>query len=334
MMPKISCIIPIYNREQFLSKCINSILSQTFCDFELILVDDGSTDGSLQICQEYANKDSRIKVIHKKNGGVSSARNAGIEIAQGEYITFVDSDDWIDSNMYEEMLKTTEKVQCDLIMCGMKKSNKNGEYEILQFNKSSQNKFYTSKKEVIELFCDLRQDETFAVELHAPVNKFFKSKLLNGEKEKTLRFDENMIASEDGLFCTQYFDKAMSACVVNKSFYNYIYNENSICNISRDLQKQNIINNNIRTLRLQTYSFYKKNNINANMQKKMFTFPRICSELFSDFPRDELRIFIESLVTPKFLIQNFFHHKKDTIKLIFYKMKLLQLFRKLKNVKH
>ena len=98
-MPKVSVIVPIYNTEKYLHRCIDSILGQTFTDFELILVDDGSTDKSGKICDEYAKKDSRIVVVHKENGGVSSARNNGLDIAHGEWITFVDSDDYISDNM-------------------------------------------------------------------------------------------------------------------------------------------------------------------------------------------------------------------------------------------
>ena len=93
--PVLSIIVPVYNVEKYLARCIDSILAQTFTDFELILVDDGSTDNSGEICDEYAGKDPRIIVIHKENGGVSSARNHGLDIARGEYITFVDSDDQI-----------------------------------------------------------------------------------------------------------------------------------------------------------------------------------------------------------------------------------------------
>ena len=103
-MGKVSIIVPIYNVEKYLSKCIESILSQTYKNIEIILVDDGSPDNSPQICDEYAKKDDRIIVIHKANGGVSSARNAGIDIATGKYIGFVDPDDYIENNMYELMV--------------------------------------------------------------------------------------------------------------------------------------------------------------------------------------------------------------------------------------
>lgn len=115
----ISVIVPIYNVEKYLRKCIDSILNQTYSNLEIILVDDGSPDGCSKICDEYALKDKRIIVIHKINGGLSSARNAGLDIAKGDYIAFVDSDDWIEPNMYEEMLSFMQSEQLDLVECGI-----------------------------------------------------------------------------------------------------------------------------------------------------------------------------------------------------------------------
>lgn len=104
MNPKISIIVPVYEVEPYIHKCVDSILAQTFTDFELILVDDGSPDNCGEICDEYEENDSRIRVIHKENGGPSSARNAGLNIAKGDYIGFVDSDDWIETDMYEMLI--------------------------------------------------------------------------------------------------------------------------------------------------------------------------------------------------------------------------------------
>lgn len=117
-MVKISIIVPVYNVEKYIHRCIDSILSQTFTNFELILVDDGSPDLCGKICDEYEKKDKRIKVIHKKNGGLSDARNAGLEVAQGEFIGFVDSDDYIESDMYEKLLKACELNNSKIAMCG------------------------------------------------------------------------------------------------------------------------------------------------------------------------------------------------------------------------
>ena len=116
-MSKISVIVPVYKAEKFLSNCIKSILNQTYHDLEVILVDDGSPDSSGQICEEYAKKDNRIKVIHQKNAGVAAARNVGLDLATGDYITFVDSDDYIRPQMYEKMLKCAQNNHCDLVMC-------------------------------------------------------------------------------------------------------------------------------------------------------------------------------------------------------------------------
>lgn len=119
-MSKISIIVPVYKVEPYLGKCIESILAQTFIDFELILVDDGSPDGCGRICDKYAKADARIAVIHKQNGGLSSARNAGLDIANGEYIGFVDSDDYIEPDMYEYLYNKLVEYDVDISCCGVR----------------------------------------------------------------------------------------------------------------------------------------------------------------------------------------------------------------------
>ncbi|OUO45672.1 glycosyltransferase family 2 protein [Megasphaera sp. An286] len=116
-MPKISVIVPVYNVASYLKECIDSLLSQIFNDIEIILVDDGSTDESGYICDQYAQKDARIKVIHKRNGGLSDARNAGLDICRGEFIGFVDSDDYVDNDMYEILYRNAVKYKADISMC-------------------------------------------------------------------------------------------------------------------------------------------------------------------------------------------------------------------------
>lgn len=118
-MPKLSVIVPVYNTEKYIRECIDSVLAQTFTDFELILVDDGSTDGSGVICDEYADKDPRIKVIHQENGGATAARRNGVNRACGGYIAFVDSDDWISQNMYQDMMRKAGSFGADMVLCDM-----------------------------------------------------------------------------------------------------------------------------------------------------------------------------------------------------------------------
>lgn len=122
-MPKLSVIVPVYNAEDYLHRCIDSILAQTFTDFELLLINDGSKDNSGKICDEYAAKDNRIRVFHKDNGGVSSARNVGLDNVRGEYVTFVDSDDWIEPEMYKAMLYELGVKVADVCFCDIRISS-------------------------------------------------------------------------------------------------------------------------------------------------------------------------------------------------------------------
>jgi len=125
-MPKISVIVPVYRTEAYLARCVDSILSQTHTDLELLLIDDGSPDCCPQLCDEFAAKDSRVRVIHKENGGVSTARNAGLDAAAGDYIAFVDSDDWIEPDMYEKMLAAARQYNCDVMLCDCVKEYPDG----------------------------------------------------------------------------------------------------------------------------------------------------------------------------------------------------------------
>ena len=130
--PTISVIVPVYNAEKTLRRCVDSILAQTFEDFELILINDGSKDQSGDICDEYAAKDSRVKTIHKTNGGVSSARNAGLRIAQGEYIAFIDSDDYIDN----DYLLGFKHYDADLIISGAKLISINNNWGVVTIQRT------------------------------------------------------------------------------------------------------------------------------------------------------------------------------------------------------
>lgn len=118
MLPKVSVVVPIYNVEKYLKQCVDSLLNQTLKDIEIILVDDGAKDGSGKIVDEYKNKFTNVKVIHQANGGLGPARNTGIENATGEYIAFVDGDDWVQSNMYEKLYATAQKSNSDIVVSG------------------------------------------------------------------------------------------------------------------------------------------------------------------------------------------------------------------------
>ncbi len=151
-MPLVSIIVPVYNTERQLAKCLNSLINQTLKDIEIILVDDGSPDNSPAICDEYAKNDSRIKVIHKENGGLSSARNAALDIAKGKYIGFVDSDDFVDIKMFEKMYNSANKDNSDICIC----SHYNIYKDNVVSNKLPFNSSVLSKEEIVSnLICPL-----------------------------------------------------------------------------------------------------------------------------------------------------------------------------------
>ena len=184
-MPKISIIVPVYNVEKYLEKCVKSILNQTFTDFELILVDDGTPDSSGVICDQFAEKDERIKVIHKKNGGLSDARNTGIEVAKGEYIGFVDSDDYIAEDMYELLYTNIVNEEADLSICGI--------YDVYE-NKEAQKRIrqymILNKFEAIKVILEAK-----IVSVHA-VNKLYKKELFTH-----VRYPVGKITED----CSSYF---------------------------------------------------------------------------------------------------------------------------------
>ena len=129
-MKKISVIVPVYKVEAVLKKCLDSIITQTYENLEIILVDDGSPDSSGEICDEYSKRDSRVKAIHKKNAGVAAARNSGLKVATGEYCIFVDSDDYIEPIMYQSMIQIAEEYDCDVVMCDCVKEHKDEQQNI------------------------------------------------------------------------------------------------------------------------------------------------------------------------------------------------------------
>lgn len=208
----ISIIVPIYNVELYLEKCIRSILNQTFQNFELILVNDGSTDSSREICNEFAQKDERIKVIHKENGGVSSARNAGLKIATGKYIGFVDPDDYIENTMYEKLYELCRENEAEIGVCQLgreidgRKVHVTSEERILTFN---------TEEALRELFKGILYRFSLC-------NKLFKHSCFNNVK-----FPEGRI-HEDLSTCYLLFSNAKKIIYVNFPGYIYVKREESI----------------------------------------------------------------------------------------------------------
>lgn len=201
--PKVSIIIPVYNAEETIRRCIESVVFQTEKNWELLLIDDGSIDGSGDICDLYANSDSRISVIHKENGGVSSARNAGLKVAKGEYVSFLDADDYIKETYLEEML---EHSPADLIICGF--YNPQGtDFVPDEFSGNiALNGEFLKKLIGIPFYLD------------TPWCKLFKREII---EKLRLSFDENMMLSEDTLFSYQYIKECLIVSVIPNKLYIY-----------------------------------------------------------------------------------------------------------------
>lgn len=221
----ITVIVPVYNVEKYLDNCVNSLVNQTYKNLEIILVDDGSSDKSPQICDKWKQQDSRIKVIHKENGGASSARNAGLDAAVGDYIGFVDSDDYIDFDMYEIMLKQIMDNHADAASCAIVRENPDGSVEM-----------WGSKQARLNIL-----DNTSLLQLVgaaegilpvSPCNKLFSKKVISD-----IRFDLRFKYAEDVLFNFQVSENIKTMVVQNVARYHYVSNETSVSHRSFDIHR-------------------------------------------------------------------------------------------------
>lgn len=222
--PLISVIVPIYNVEKYLNKCVDSIINQEYTNLEIILVDDGSPDNCGRICDEYKGKDSRIKVIHKENGGLSSARNAGLDIATGDYIGFVDSDDYIEPDMYSKLLQAIAKENCSLAICGTAYVFEDGK----RIEKTLAGNVLVMNFE--EALTEMNQYRYFDMGAW--------SKLYNAKLFADIRFPVGRL-SEDFFIMFKIFDKAQKIVFVSDPVYNYVQRKDSISRgkkINRDFE--------------------------------------------------------------------------------------------------
>lgn len=213
---KISIIVPVYNTEKYLEQCIESILNQTYRNIEIILVNDGSEDSSLSICEYYANMDSRVILLQQENRGVSAARNRGIDVAKGEFISFVDSDDWIDEDLYEILLKDALEKRKKVVICS----------NVIEYRGRKFIKKISSSKEYIDLdFSDtilalFREDSVIG----GVCGKIYRKELFYN-----VRFDEKINYSEDVIVNVLLFEKAQSVLYHSIPKYHYRQTSESAC---------------------------------------------------------------------------------------------------------
>ena len=245
----ISIIIPIYKVEQYLDECVTSIINQTYKDLEIILVDDGSPDYCPQMCDEWAKKDSRIKVVHKENGGLSSARNAGLAVANGEYIGFVDSDDYVDWTMYEDLMQVMNQNEKTMVVSSPIIRNTDGvftPYKVGTYDYKDGDTM--SFSEYMKLFLGMNMDATVWNKLYKRefIQTMFREGL-NNEDYLFMYYNVKNVINTDKLLAVTdkahyyYRDNAQSIChqaatSVNRLFFDELYN---MVEISEDLGKWN-----------------------------------------------------------------------------------------------
>ncbi len=246
-MASISVIIPVYNVEKYLQRCLNSIINQIFTDFEVICIDDGSTDESNEILNEFSKKDKRIKVITQKNAGVSVARNRGIEIAQGTYISFIDSDDYVDRNFLENLYNAISSTNSDVAVTSIIRIKKNKEKYRLKYNEL---KTYSDLQEKIDT-CKI------------PDCSYVWNKLYKTELVKQFKFKEG-VCFEDVLWLPEVIKKANQIVTVPNTHYVYFNNPNSIVQRCPSAKKQEDVYN----AKKYAIEFFDENNLKLNDKER------------------------------------------------------------------
>ena len=249
----ISVIIPVYKVEKYLDKCIQSVINQTYSNLEIILVDDGSPDNCPQLCDDWANKDERIKVIHKKNGGLSDARNAGLDIATGEYIAFVDSDDYIESDMYECLLDKIIKTQSQMAICNFEYVDTDG--NITTLNTMGQDCCFSSRQ-ILADWCG--NDLVYYVVVW---NKLYSRKCW-----ENIRFPVGKIHEDNFVMYKLFFTCNRIVCSKTKK-YNYVQRNNSIMSAKISPKRFNSVE-----AFCETFRFYQENglsDINCDVVKRL-----------------------------------------------------------------
>lgn len=280
MKPLVSIIIPIYNVEKYIDDCLKSVVNQTFRNIEIILVNDGTKDNSMQIVKRYAESDGRIKVINKINGGLSSARNAGLDIAKGDYIVFVDSDDFIENNMIEEMYNTAYNNNSDIIMCGYNRVNTDFVYKVkppidcnIKYNKVDIYNIITNSQNYITWFV---------------WRNMYKSDLLNNNK---IRFNESVKIGEDSCFNLEAFLSSNSIMCIDKELYNYRNNPNSLTQkkYQTNLEEILIIQYNEKIKIYKTHNMNKNAFVNLDLSFITHSLNSIISNIYNGTSNNKLK---------------------------------------------
>lgn len=234
--PKVSVVIPIYNVEKYLDRCISSVVNQTYENIEIILVDDGSPDNCPAICNDWAKKDNRIKVIHKQNAGLGMARNTGIDHATGDYIFFFDSDDYVDERIVEKCVDSAVKTNADTVVYGRKDLFEDG--TVIEKRINSKKSFYCGNE-----IKNIILPGMFTYDFGFGVSAWGKMFSLDIIRNNELRFkSEKEIISEDAYFTLEYFSNVSGLFLISEGLYYYFKRNNSLSrSFKKDRQQMNNI---------------------------------------------------------------------------------------------
>lgn len=261
----ISVIVPVYNVEKYLHQCIDSIINQTYKNLEIILVDDGSTDNSGKICDEYKSKDNRITVIHKKNGGLSDARNAGLKVAKGEFIAFADSDDWLDQNIYNELITSLINNDADISACNIAFAYDNKtEISSISLSKS----IFNSEEAINQLICGTG----FCA---VAWNKLYKKTCINN-----MTFEVGK-THEDEFFTYKVLSNAEKLVFINKPLYFYRQRTTSIMGEKYSLKRLDAVDACYERL------WFLKDKYTKLYKSDKFTFANMCMQNYQMILRDK-----------------------------------------------
>lgn len=261
--PLISIIVPVYKVEKYLNRCVESILNQTYENLEIILVDDGSPDNCPKICDDFAKRDSRITVIHKKNGGLSDARNKGLMASHGEYIGFVDSDDYIDKKMYESLYKNLTNYSADISCCKLIRTN--GNNVIVDKKKYNCEIKVYNQQQYMEKFFKIKSQEC----VYYACNKLYHRSVLELEQYPVSLTSEDVVGTYKALL------KSKKIVEEDYPYYNYYYNENGITGkfSSKDFDLLKIWNMMIELSKSNEiylrWAYFNKNRINYTLLMRM-----------------------------------------------------------------
>ena len=279
MKPKISIIVPIYNVEKYLEKCISSLLNQTFSDFELILVNDGSPDNCGKICDSFKEKDSRIKVLHLENGGVCRARNKGMELATGDFYVFVDSDDWVEQNFLKYFANHIEDDDTVIIQNAIRDKNDTSDSNFFRFEDES----FILEEDLATMITK----NIYYLPQGFPWNKLYSRKIIEANN---LKFDPAIKLGDDEKWNFEYFRHVKKAVFVARANYHYQYNPTSISNQARPFERE-LLRYKFRTeyFNFAIKEYQQKKSLKKLLTKEAEEFFRICilDRMYKNKPREE-----------------------------------------------